>query len=219
VSGEPTATGLRTFPLIFAAPSGSGKTTIARELRARRRDVEFSVSCTTRASRPGERDGVDYHFRSEEQFLSLVADGELLEWARVHGHLYGTPRLNLEQARTRHHFLLLDIDVQGSRQIKRSVPEAVSVFVLPPSANELARRLVGRGSEDADVQARRLLAARGEIAAAIEFDYVIVNDDLQSSVAAVESILAAESLRTSRQTDLPGFVNRLVRDIDSLLQT
>src|SRR5690606_26412454 len=103
--------------------------------------------CTTRPPRPGERDGVDYHFRSVSGFRKMVDDGELLEWAEVHGHLYGTPRSNLVEARARRHLLLLDIDVQGSRQVKQSVPDAVSIFILPPSSEELARRLRGRGSE------------------------------------------------------------------------
>jgi guanylate kinase len=207
-----------TFPVIFAAPSGAGKTSIARELGARRDDVEFSISCTTRTPRPGERDGADYHFRSEEAFREMITAGDLLEWAEVHGNLYGTPRANLEQARERRHFLLLDIDVQGSRQIKREVPEAVSIFVLPPSATELSRRLIGRGSEDPEVRHRRLLAARGELASAAEFDYVVVNDDLARAVGTVETIIAAEATRTARLAGLPGFVDGLILEIDRILQ-
>lgn len=207
----------RTFPVIFAAPSGAGKTTIARELIARRSDVNFSISATTRAPRQGERDGVDYFFRSEEQFRQMIAAGELLEWAQVHGQLYGTPTMNLELARSRQHFLLLDIDVQGSRQVKKVAPEAVSIFVLPPSGTELSKRLIGRGSEDASVRRRRLLGAREEIAAALEFDYVVVNDDLTSAVRAVEAILEAECRRTSRYETLDKHVADLIGSVDRIL--
>jgi guanylate kinase len=207
-----------TFPLIFAAPSGAGKTTIAHEIGARRNDIEFSISVTTRSPRAQERDGVDYHFLSEAEFHSLIETGALLEWAEVHGRLYGTPRANLEEARSRRHFLLLDIDVQGSRQVKRAVPDAVSIFVLPPSGAELTRRLVRRASEDAEVRSRRLLTARSEIAAASEFDYVIVNDDLEKAVAQVEAILAAESARVERLTALPEFAAALAREIDVILE-
>jgi guanylate kinase len=203
--------------VIFAAPSGAGKTSIARELSTRRNDVQFSISATTRPPRSGERDGSDYHFLTPAEFEAMIARGDLLEWAIVHGHHYGTPRSNLELARDRHHFLLLDIDVQGSRQIKQRVPEAVSIFVLPPSGAELARRLAGRGSEGPGVRRRRLLTAREEIAAVAEFDYVIVNDDLRKAVDRVEMVLAAESARSSRLPGLPSLVNTLAREIDALL--
>jgi guanylate kinase len=205
------------FPIIFAAPSGAGKTSITRELRVRRSDVVFSISCTTRPPRPGEREGIDYFFRDPEEFQGMVDRAELLEWAEVHGHFYGTPRSNLEDARARRHLLLLDIDVQGSRQVKRAVPEAVSIFVLPPSGTELARRLIGRGSESDEVRRRRLLGARSELSAATEFDYVLVNDDLGRSVDEVERILAAESLRTGRRERLETFVAEIIAGVDSIL--
>lgn len=205
------------FPLILAAPSGAGKTSIARELGKRRPDIEFSTSCTTRPPRPGEREGIDYHFRSEGEFREMVASGALLEWAEVHGHLYGTPVSNLVEARGRRHLLLLDIDVQGSRQVKRSVPESVSVFVLPPSAEELVRRLTTRGSEEVAVRHRRLAAARDELKAAAEFDYVVVNDDLSAAVDAVERILLAEAGRVSRIADLKTHIAGLVDGIGASL--
>lgn len=209
--------GSTTFPVIFAAPSGAGKTTIARALVARRDDCAFSISATTRAPRPGERDGVDYFFHDEATFRRLIEEDQLLEWAEVHGHLYGTPRWNLEQAREKRHFLLLDIDVQGSRQVKRSVPEAVSIFVLPPSGEELARRLAGRGSEDPEVRARRLRAARGELGAATEFDFVVVNADLERAIDAVQQILLAEAHRTTRCLDLDGHLSALIAGVDGIL--
>ncbi|MQA89147.1 MAG: guanylate kinase [Gemmatimonas sp.] len=208
---------IRTFPVIFAAPSGAGKTTIARELSTRRRDVEFSISATTRPARRTERDGVDYFFHTEEEFRRMIAEGELLEWAEVHGYLYGTPRRNLVQARDRHHFLLLDIDVQGSRQVKDVVPDAVSIFVLPPDGAELAQRLIGRGSEDGEVRRHRLLAAREELNAAAEFDYVVVNDNLAAAVGSVETILEAEALRIFRRVDLQEEVRSLISDVDRVL--
>ncbi|MEX2572242.1 MAG: guanylate kinase [Gemmatimonadota bacterium] len=207
-----------TFPIIFAAPSGAGKTTIARELSVRREDVEFSISATTRPPRPGERDGVDYFFRSEAEFRDLIAGGQLLEWAEVHGKLYGTPRVNLEHAGSRGHFLLLDVDVQGSRQIKAAVPEAVSIFVLPPTGAELARRLMGRASEDQAVQRRRLQAARQELSAALEFDFLIINQSVPEAADAVEQIMAAESLRTSRADGLEPRVASLIAGVDAILK-
>jgi guanylate kinase len=205
------------FPLILAAPSGAGKTTIAHELAKVRSDIEFSTSCTTRLPRAGERDGVDYHFLDEPKFEAMIATGDLLEWARVHGHLYGTPRSNLEDARGRRHLLLLDIDVQGSRQVKHSVPEAVSIFILPPSADELVRRLTGRGSEADEVRRRRLVAARDELRAAEEFDYVIVNDDLGRAVAEVDGILRVETARASRLANLKDRIDDMIAGLDANL--
>lgn len=205
------------FPVIFAAPSGAGKTSIARALGERRSDVEFSISATTRAPRGGEIDGVDYHFRTEAEFRKMIDAGELLEWASVHGNYYGTPRQNLEDALERGRFLILDIDVQGSRQVREAVPGAVSIFVLPPSGHELARRLASRGSESSEVRDRRLRAAREEIRAAAEFDYVIVNDDVDRSVDLVEAVLAAESQRVARLGDLKQMVERLCSEVDGCL--
>ena len=213
------ASGLRNsaFPLIFAAPSGAGKTSIAQALRERRDDVVFSVSATTRRARDYEQEGVHYFFRTEEEFRRMIAEGQLLEWAEVHGNLYGTPRWNLESASASRKHLILDIDVQGSRLVRLAVPEAVSVFVLPPSGAELTRRLVGRASEALEARTRRLQAARHEIAAAAEFDYVIVNDDLETSVGSVEAILNAESTRTKRLVALPELVDRLCDEVDRYL--
>jgi guanylate kinase len=207
----------RTFPVIFAAPSGAGKTSIAQALRARRDDVTFSISATTRAPRAYERQGVDYFFKTEAEFRQMIAAGELLEWAQVHGNFYGTPRRNLEYALERGHYLILDIDVQGSRQVRSAVPDAISIFVLPPSGGELARRLAGRGSEDQEVRMRRLRAARDEIKAVVEFDYVIVNTDVNSSVEQVEHILTSESLMVGRVGGMDAHVERLCAEVDQFL--
>lgn len=206
------------FPLILAAPSGAGKTSIAHALAEIRNDIDFSVSCTTRAPRAGERDGVDYHFRSEAEFHEMVRAGRLLEWAHVHGSLYGTPLANLVEARSRRHLLLLDIDVQGSRQVKRAVSDAVSIFILPPSGRELVKRLMSRGSEAPDVIARRLRAARDELQAAGEFDYVVVNDDLEAAVAVVDGIIEAETRRAGRLARLDDRIADLVFGVDEVLE-
>jgi guanylate kinase len=187
--------------LVLAGPSGGGKTTVCRRLRERRVDVEFSVSATTRTRRRGERDGVDYRFLSRPEFEALVESDGLLEWAEVHGELYGTPRGNLDAARRAGRSLLLDIDVQGARQVRERAPESVLVFLLPPSGPELLRRLHGRGSESEDQLRRRLRTALTELAAVDEFDYVVENDDLEQTVAAIEAILEAESLRTTRSRE------------------
>jgi guanylate kinase len=185
----PSSPAARTFPVVLSAPSGAGKTTIARRLRATRGDVVFSVSATTRDPRPGERDGVDYHFVAEDEFRRMIGAGELIEWAEVHGAFYGTPLRNVRDAAARGQFLLLDIDVQGARQIRGVVPDAVHVFILPPSGEVLVQRLTGRGSEDDARVQRRLRNALDEIRTAAEFDCVVVNDDLDAAVADVDALL------------------------------
>ena len=207
----------RSFPLILAAPSGAGKTTIARTLRERRADVVFSVSATTRPPRSYERHGRDYWFLAEAEFREWISAGQLAEWAEVHGHFYGTPMENVSRAADRRQILLLDIDVQGARQIRAAVPEAVSVFILPPSGRELAGRLISRGSESDLARRHRLTNACREIAAAPEFDYVVVNDDLDRAVAHVEAILRAESARSAHLVGLADYATRLCADIETSL--
>ena len=208
----------RPFPMVIAAPSGAGKTSIARALVERHGDVVFSVSATTRPPRGYERDGVDYYFVDDAGFDRLIADGELIEWAVGHGRRYGTLRRAVSRALERGQTVVLDIDVQGARQIREAFPEAVLVFIVPPSAEELGRRLVFRGSEAAAERQRRLENARRELTAAGEFDYVVVNDDLETAVSALESILAGERCRTARIEDLAETLVRLERELGDLQQ-
>lgn len=186
------------FPVVLAGPSGAGKTTLCRRLFDLRDDLRFSVSATTRAPRPEEGEGRDYRFVSREAFDRMARRGELLEWAEVHGERYGTPRSELETARSEGKHLLLDIDVQGARSVRHRVPEAVTVFILPPSAERVVERLRGRGSESEKALRGRLKAAVAELGAIGEFDYVVVNDDLERAVAEIDAVLSAESRRVSR---------------------
>lgn len=164
---------------VLAGPTAVGKGTVSADIRERYREVWLSVSATTRPPRPGETDGVHYHFVSHERFDEMVARGELLEWAVVHGvNRYGTPRAAVEQALAEGRPALLEIDLQGARQVKRTMPEAFFVFLAPPSWEELVRRLVGRGTESDEERERRLSTAQVELAAEPEFDTTIVNDDV-----------------------------------------
>jgi guanylate kinase len=203
----------RTFPVVLSAPSGAGKTTIARRLRERRGDVVFSVSATTREPRGYEVDGRDYHFVGVDEFRRMIDAGELLEWAEVHGNFYGTPRRNLDDAVRRGQFLLLDIDVQGARQVRVHAPEALHVFVLPPSGAVLVDRLLTRASESDAVRARRLRNACAEVQEAAEFDYAVVNDDLEATVDAIEAVLAAEAHRIRRIPDFAQVLDGLCDQI------
>ena len=208
----------RGFPLVIAAPSGAGKTSLAHALVERTEHATFSVSATTRPRRPHESEGADYHFVENPEFDRLIAEGELVEWAEVHGRRYGTPRAAIEAAVADGRVVVLDIDVQGARQIRRRFEDAVLVFVLPPSAAELSRRLSGRGSEAHTERRRRLANARAELPSAVEFDYVVVNDDFEAGVTALMAIVAAESRRTSRNAGLAAFLAELDHELDSVLE-
>jgi len=196
-------------PLVIAAPSGTGKTTIARALVESDDAFRFSVSATTRAPRRGERQGVDYYFVSRPEFEAMVAQGDFAEWAEVHGEMYGTPHRELSHADERGAYAVLDIDVQGARQIRAAVPHAVLVFLVPPSGEALLKRLLGRGTEDPEGVRTRLATALEELEAAREFDYIVINDELERAVADVRSIARAERLSTARTEGLPDLVQEI----------
>lgn len=208
----------RPFPVVLAAPSGAGKTTLARLLVEGSDSFTFSVSATTRPPRPGERDGVHYRFVDRPGFETMAAAGDLVEWAEVHGELYGTPRDEVERAAERGRHVVLDIDVQGARQIRREVPEALLVFVLPPSVETLVRRLDGRGTEERGQVAHRLQTALGELRAATEFDHVVVNDDLEGCLGEIRGIVEAERHRAARARDLESRLEEMREAIVGLLQ-
>jgi guanylate kinase len=196
--------------LVLSSPSGAGKTTLSKRLLAREDDVVMSVSVTTRKPRPGEVDGKDYHFISREQFDQLATDGELLEYAEVFGNGYGTPLKPVQQWLAAGKDVLFDIDWQGTQQIHaRMHDDLVRIFILPPSAEELRDRLVRRAQDAASVVAKRMAEASNEISHWAEYDYVLVNDDLDACDAAIESILQAERLRRHRRIGLDTFVKKL----------
>ena len=183
---------------IISAPSGAGKTTLITRLRSIYSELKLSVSCTTRARRNGEVNGRDYYFITPEEFAGMRARGEFAEWAQVHDFLYATPRKPLDQCISGGGDILLDIDVQGARKVKRAYPEAVSIFLLPPSFHELERRLASRGTEARETMRRRLSNARDEIPAILKYDYYVVNRDVREAIGVLESIVEAERARTSR---------------------
>jgi guanylate kinase len=183
---------------ILSAPSGTGKTTLIRRLRGVYPEIRLSISCTTRARRQGEIGGHDYHFVKPARFAAMKAKGEFAEWANVHGFLYGTPRRRLDQCIRLGRDILLDIDVQGARKIKQNYPQAVSIFLLPPSWRELKRRLAWRGTDGRETIRRRLDNARGEIAEIIKYDYFVVNRQVGESLELLKAIVEAERAKTSR---------------------
>ncbi len=206
---------MKPFLLVLSSPSGGGKTSIARSLLRARDDLAYSVSATTRPRREGEQEGVDYHFLSREEFERRVAAGEFLEWATYAGNLYGTLRAEIDRIFGRGRTAVLDVEIEGARQIRASFPNSLHLFVLPPSADVLVGRLAGRNTEPAAVIRERIARAADELGAVAEYDYALVNQDLVIAVAQVAAILDAEARRVSRQEGLMPFIERLRRDVSA----
>jgi guanylate kinase len=206
------------FPVILSAPSGGGKTTIARALLARRPELGYSVSCTTRAPRPGEVQGRDYYFMTRGEFLAERERGAFAESAEVHGNLYGTLRSEVERVMAGGQHVVMDIDVQGAVQFVRAFPQSVTIFILPPSAAVLLERLKGRNTESAAQLAARLQSALQELQHVDEYEYVIVNDDLERAVASVESILDAEFVSRERVKNLRQQVGLLIELLEQEIE-
>jgi guanylate kinase len=203
--------------IILSSPSGAGKSTLARKLMAWDDTIRFSVSATTRAPRAGEVDGREYYFRSRPEFERMIAEGEMLEHAEVFGNFYGSPKAPVEAALRDGRDMLFDIDWQGGQQVRNSSlgKDVVSIFVLPPSIAELEQRLRGRAQDSDDVIAGRMRKSRDEISHWAEYDYVLVNDDLERTSDALRGIIKAERLRRERQTGLNGFVRALNTEFES----
>jgi guanylate kinase len=201
--------------LVLSSPSGGGKTTIARKLLRARNDLGYSVSATTRATRNGERDGVDYHFLSRAEFEQRRDQGDFLEWAEYGTQLYGTLKEEIDRIFARGRHAVLDIDIEGARQIRQNLSNSLQIFVLPPSAEVLLDRLRRRNTENPELLRKRLTRASEELAAVAEYDYAVVNEDLDTAVAQIGAILdgKAEERLVSRQEDLPARIERLRRDV------
>jgi guanylate kinase len=201
------------FPIILSSPSGGGKTTIAHRLLAERNDVGYSVSATTRPPREGEVQGRDYHFLSLQEFTRGQKARKFAESAEVHGHLYGTLRAEVKRVLASGRHVIMDIDVQGAGQFAKAFPDSVLIFVLPPSAEVLVERLTSRGTEDPRSLIRRFKSAKDELKAIDLYQYVIVNDEIDSAVQAVSSIIDAEGQRRSRNGPLKAQVKELMKGI------
>ena len=204
----------RGLMLVLSSPSGAGKTTLSRRLLASDSDVELSISVTTRKQRPGEVDGRDYHFVDSARFEAMAGNGELLEWAWVFGHRYGTPRAPVESALAQGRDVLFDIDWQGTQQLsEKAGRDLVSIFVLPPSIPDLERRLRARAQDSDDVIHARMAKAADEMSHWAEYDYVVINTAVDHAFAELQSILAAERLKRERQTGLSDFVRSLQAEL------
>ena len=204
----------RGLMLVLSSPSGAGKTTIARKLLEEDKDIELSVSHTTRKKRKGERDGKDYHFVNHDAFTRMRDQGEFLEWAVVFDNYYGTTRKPVEQALTEGRDVLFDVDWQGAASLRATVKDdVVTVFILPPTAADLEQRLNVRAQDPPEIVRRRMLGASNEIQHWTEYDYVVVNYDVGLSVAAIRAILTAEHLRRTRLIGLTDFVQNLLSEL------
>jgi guanylate kinase len=204
----------RGLMFVLSSPSGAGKTTLSRLLLERTPGLSMSVSATTRPKRPGEQDGRDYHFVDAGRFEAMVGNDELLEWATVFDNRYGTPRAPVEAALSAGHDVLFDIDWQGTQQLREKArDDVVSVFILPPSAPDLEQRLHSRAQDSAEVIRGRMNRASHELSHWAEYDYIVINNDIETAYAEVESILKAERLRRERRVGLTGFVRELQRQL------
>jgi guanylate kinase len=204
----------RGLMLVLSSPSGAGKTTLARRLRDEEPDIEMSISHTTRPLRKGEKDGRDYHFVDRDTFTRMRDHGEFMEWAVVFDNYYGTTRQPVEQALAQGRDVLFDVDWQGAAALRaKAKGDVVTVFILPPTAADLEQRLNVRAQDPPEIVRRRMLGASNEIQHWQEYDYVVINYDIEQSVAAVRSILAAERLRGSRLTGLKAFVQNLLAEL------
>jgi guanylate kinase len=214
MDGEPTASNAlkrRGLMFVLSSPSGAGKTTISRMLLAADPTIKLSVSVTTRPPRPGERDGIDYHFVDEAEFDRMVEEDDFYEWAPVFGYRYGTPKGHIRAGLKEGQDFLFDIDWQGTQQLyQKDRQDVVSVFILPPSFEELRRRLEARATDSADVITGRMERARGEISHWAEYEYVVINDDVDTCFVKVREILHAERMERTRQTGLIPFVRELM---------
>jgi len=200
----------RGLMLVLSSPSGAGKTTLSRQLLTNDSQIQLSVSCTTRARRPGEKDGVDYSFIDAASFRGMIDRGDFLEHARVFDHYYGTPRAPVVSALESGRDVLFDIDWQGTQQLKeQGRDDLVTVFILPPSTRDLERRLITRAQDSADVVAKRMAKAADEMSHWAEYDYTIINRDIATSLIELKSILTAERLKRERQLGLSAFVKAL----------
>ena len=208
-----------TFPIVLSAPSGAGKTTICKRLMAERKDIGYSVSCTTRPPRADEVDGVDYHFLTPEEFERRRAAGEFAESATVHEHAYGTLRTEVQRVLSGGQHVIMDIDVQGAAQFARAFPQSVLIFIIPPSVEVLVQRLNRRGSESRETLLTRLRSAQAELHEIGRYHYVVENDALDAAVARVSAIIDAEMTRRERAPQLDeqvaGLITRLEHEISN----
>ncbi len=200
----------RGLMFVMSSPSGAGKTTLTRLLVQKEDNIELSISVTTRQRRPSEVEGVHYYFVSRPEFERMRDAGELLEWAEVHGNYYGTPAKPVEKALAKGKDVLFDIDFQGTRQLyKRAASDVVSIFILPPSIAEMKKRIRRRATEDEATLKKRLATAKHEVPRWVEYDYVIINDDLDEAFADIHSILQAERMKRQRRTGVEAFARKL----------